>query len=59
MKKKKIHFTPIQKSIIKYKLDEESGEKMAELEHCSIATTDRKIKKIAVNIKILFDINLI
>ena len=54
-----VHFTPIQKRIIQYKLDEESRVKMAELEHCSIATIDREIKKIAVKVKTAYDSNLI
>ena len=54
-----VHFTPIQKRIIQYKLDEESRVKMAELEHVSIATIDREIKKIAVKVKTAYDSNLI
>lgn len=48
---KKIHFTPLQKRIIQYRLDEIERVKMAELEHCSVQTIDREIKKIADKIK--------
>ena len=42
-----IHFTPIQKKIIGYRMDEESRVKMADLEKVSVATIDREIKEIA------------
>lgn len=48
---KKIHFTPIQKRIIQYRLDEIERVKMAALENVSVQTIDREIKKIADKIK--------
>ena len=54
-----IHFTPMQKRIIQYRLDEESRIRMADLEKVSVATIDREIKEIAVKIKKAFDSNLI
>lgn len=48
---KKIHFTPLQKRIIQYRLDEVERVKMADLEKVSVATIDREIKKIAEKIK--------
>jgi hypothetical protein len=54
-----IHFTPMQKRIIIYRLDEESRVKMAEKEHCSVSTIDREIKDIAIKIKKAYDDNLI
>lgn len=48
---KKIHFTPLQKRIIEYRLDEIERVKMARLENVSVATIDREIKKIAEKIK--------
>lgn len=48
---KKIHFTPLQKRIMQYRLDEVERVKMADLEKVSIATIDREIKKIADKIK--------
>lgn len=54
-----IHFTPMQKRIIQYKLDEESRVKMAELENVSVSTIDREIKKIAVKMKTAYDNNMI
>lgn len=47
----KIHFTPLQKRIIQYRLDEIERVKMARLENVSVATIDREIKKIAEKIK--------
>ena len=47
----KIHFTPLQKRIIQYRLDEIERVKMAELENVSVPTIDREIKKIAEKIK--------
>lgn len=54
-----IHFTPIQKRIINYRLDEESRVKMADLENVSVATIDREIKEIAKKIKKAYERNLI
>lgn len=47
----KIHFTPLQKRIMRYRLDEMSRVKMADIENTSVATIDREIKKIADKIK--------
>lgn len=47
----KIHFTPLQKRILRYRLDEMSRVKMADVENTSVATIDREIKKIAEKIK--------
>ena len=54
-----IHFTPMQKRIMQYRLDEESRVKMADLEKVSVSTIDREIKEIAVKIKKAYDSNLI
>ena len=54
-----VHFTPMQKRIIQYKLDEESRVKMAELESVSISTIDREIKKIATKIKAAYEKDVI
>jgi hypothetical protein len=54
-----IHFTPLQKRIIMYRLDEESRVKMADLENVSVATIDREIKEIAIKIRKAYDSNLI
>lgn len=54
-----IHFTPMQKRIILYRLDEETRVKMAELENVSVSTIDREIKDIAIKIKKAYDDNLI
>lgn len=54
-----VHFTPMQKRIINYKLDEESRVKMAEIENVSVSTIDREIKKIAIKIQTAYDNNLI
>lgn len=54
-----IHFTPMQKRIIQYRLDEETRVKMADLEKVSVATIDREIKEIAVKIRKAYDNNLI
>lgn len=48
---KKIHFTPLQKRIMQYRLDEIERVKMADLEKVSVATIDREIKKITEKIK--------
>ncbi len=54
-----IHFTPMQKRIIHYRLDEETRVKMADLEKVSVSTIDREIKEIAKKIKKAYDDNLI
>ena len=54
-----VHFTPMQKRIIGYRMDEESRVKMADLENVSVATIDREIKEIAAKIKKDYDNNLI
>lgn len=54
-----VHFTPMQKRIIRYRLDEESRVKMAALENVSVATIDRELKDIVHKIKIAYDSNLI
>lgn len=54
-----IHFTPMQKRIIGYRMDEESRVKMAELENCSTTTIDRELKEIKDKIKVAYDKNLI
>ncbi len=54
-----IHFTPMQKRIIRYRLDEETRVRMADLEKVSVATIDREIKDIAKKIQKAYDSNLI
>ena len=54
-----IHFTPLQRRIIKYRLDEESRVRMADKEKVSVATIDREIKDIAIKIRKAYDSNLI
>lgn len=54
-----IHFTPLQKRIIMYRLDEDSRVQMAEAENVSVSTIDREIKEIAVKIRKAYDSNLI
>ena len=54
-----IHFTPIQKKLIDYKMDEESRVKMEDLEKISVATIYREIKEIAEKIKKAIDNNMI
>ena len=54
-----IHFTPIQRRIIKYRMDEESRVEMAERKNVSVATIDREIKDIAIKIQKAYDSNLI
>lgn len=54
-----VHFTPMQKRIIGYRMDEESRVKMADLEKVSVATIDREIKDIAAKIKKAYDNNMI
>ena len=44
--KSKIHFTPLQERIIKYRQDEFSITKMSMLECCSVSTINREINKI-------------
>lgn len=44
--KSKIHFTPFQERIIKYRQNEYSITKMSMLEHCSESTISREIKKV-------------
>lgn len=53
-----VHFTPMQKRIIGYRM-EESRVKMADLEKVSVATIDREIKEIDAKIKKAYDNNLI
>lgn len=47
----KIHFTPLQKKILQYRLDEVERVKMAMLENVSVSTIDREIAKIAKKIQ--------
>lgn len=54
-----VHFTPMQKRIIGYRMDEETRVKMADLEKVSVATIDREIKDIAAKIKKAYDNNMI
>lgn len=54
-----IHFTPMQKRIIGYRMDEETRVRMAELENCSCTTIDRELKEIKDKIKMAIDKNLI
>lgn len=44
--KSKIHFTPFQERIIKYRQNEYSITKMSMLENCSESTISREIKKV-------------
>jgi DNA-binding CsgD family transcriptional regulator len=44
--KSKIHFTPRQIRIIRYRRDELSLLEMAELEHCDVSTISRELRKI-------------
>lgn len=44
--KSKIHFTPMQERIIKYRMNEYTITKMSMLENCSESTINREIKKI-------------
>ena len=46
-----IHFTPMQKRIIRYRLDEETRVRMEDSEKVSVATIDREIKDIAKKYK--------
>ena len=54
-----IHFTPMQRRIIEYRLDEKSRVEMADKEKCSVSTIDREIKDIAIKIRKAYDSNLI
>ena len=54
-----VYFTPIQKRIINYRLNDESRVKMADLEKVSVSTIDREIKEIAAKIQKAYDNNLI
>ncbi len=54
-----IHFTPLQRRIIEYRLDEETRVSMADKENCSVSTIDREIKDIAIKIQKAYDSNLI
>lgn len=54
-----IHFTPLQRRIIEYRLDEETRVSMADKENVSVSTIDREIKDIAVKIRKAYDSNLI
>lgn len=54
-----IHFTPLQRRIIEYRLDEKTRVEMADKENCSVATIDREIKDIAIKIRKAYDSNLI
>lgn len=46
-----VMLSPLQKRIIEYRIQDFSKVKMAELEHCSVATIGREIKKIVVKSK--------
>ena len=50
-----IHFTPLQKRIIEYRMDEETRVSMADKEHVSVRTIDREIQEIAIKIKKAYD----
>ena len=54
-----IHFTPLQRRIIEYRLDEKTRVEMADKEKCSVSTIDREIKDIAIKIRKAYDSNLI
>lgn len=54
-----IHFTPLQRRIIEYRLDEETRVSMADKEKVSVSTIDREIKDIATKIRKAYDSNLI
>lgn len=55
----KVHFTPMQKRIINYRLNNESRVKMADLENVSVSTIDRELKRISTKINYVYDNNLI
>ncbi len=46
-----VMLSPLQKKIIEYRIQDFSKVKMAELEHCSVATIGREIKKIVAKSK--------
>lgn len=48
--KEKIFLSEIQENILEYRLKEYSRVKMAQLEHCSVATIDKEINKLAKKI---------
>ena len=48
--KEKLYLSEIQENIMEHRAKEYSRVKMAELEHCSVQTIDREIKKIAEKI---------
>ena len=48
--KDKIFLSEIQENILEYRLKEYSRVKMAQLEHCSVATIDKEISKLAKKI---------
>ena len=48
--KDKIFLSEIQENILEYRLKEYSRVKMAQLEHCSVQTIDKEIKKLAKKI---------
>lgn len=54
-----IHFTPLQRRIIEYRLDEKTRVEMADKEKVSVSTIDREIKDIAIKIRKAYDSNLI
>ena len=54
-----IHFTPLQRRIMEYRMDEKTRVKMADKENCSVATIDWEIKDIAHKIKKAYDRKLI
>lgn len=54
-----IHFTPLQRRIIEYRLDEKTRIEMADKEKVSVSTIDREIKDIAIKIRKAYDSNLI
>ncbi len=54
-----VHFTPMQKRIINYRLNNESRVKMADLENVSVSTIDRELKRISTKINYVYDNNLI
>jgi hypothetical protein len=54
-----VHFTPLQRRIIEYRLDEKTRVEMADKENCSVSTIDREIKDIAIKVRKAYDSNLI
>ena len=53
-----IHFTPLQRRIIEYRMNEETRVSMADKEHVSVRTIDREIQEIAIKIKKVYDGNM-